>query len=320
VKEVEGPNEDTTGTPALDYLRGENRCPYRWATGDVVGVFLASLRDHRKILGGVCGQCGMVIVPPRSYCESCSGEVEELREVGPRGIIMSWARATNPPPGLSIDVPFRYILVRLAGADTELLHLAPDEEGIRIGAAVSPEFAEERSGNITDIRWFVPEGEKRGQSTEPVAGREDVEPVIEVSGELDLEFKYSYGEHYDRFYREMRDNRRIMGIRCSRCNGVLLPPRPYCGHCYAPADEWVELSDEGTVLTYTEVHLPFRGQPTDPPYIYAFIMLGGADVQFPHLLGEVEADEVEVGMKVKAVWSDDRRGTLHDIRYFRPVE
>lgn len=148
---------------------------------------------------------------------------------------------------------------------------------------------------------------------------EDREPVTEVAGELDLAFEYSYGEHYDRFYREMRDNKRIMATRCTHCGGVLLPPRPYCGACYAPTDEWVELSDEGTLMTYTGVHLPFVGQPTDPPYVYAFIMLDGADVQFPHLLGEVEPEDIRVGMRVKAVWSEERKGTLHDIKYFRPL-
>jgi len=144
-------------------------------------------------------------------------------------------------------------------------------------------------------------------------------PVREVEGSLDLRFRHSYGEHYDRFYREMRDNRRIMTVKCSRCGAVLLPPRPYCGFCFSEADEWVELPDEGTLLTYTIVHLPFKGQPTEPPYAYAFIMLNGADVQFPHMLGEVEFDDIEVGMRLKAVWSEDRKGTLHDIRYFRPA-
>lgn len=154
---------------------------------------------------------------------------------------------------------------------------------------------------------------------ELVRPSEEKEPVTTVEGALDITYRYSYGEHYDRFFREMRDNKRIMGVRCSRCSAVLLPPRPYCGFCYAPVDEWVELSDEGSVLTYTVIHLPFMGQPTEPPYVYAFIGLDGADVQFPHLLGEVEPADIKVGMRVKAVWSEERRGTLHDIRYFRPA-
>jgi uncharacterized OB-fold protein len=144
-------------------------------------------------------------------------------------------------------------------------------------------------------------------------------PVTEVTGELGLSFRYAYGEHYGRFFREMRDNKRIMGVKCSRCGAVLLPPRPYCGFCFEPADQWVELPDEGVLTSYTVVSLPFTGQPTEPPYTLAFIMLDGADVPLPHLLGDVDASKVEVGMRVKAVWAEDRKGTLHDIEYFRPL-
>lgn len=145
-------------------------------------------------------------------------------------------------------------------------------------------------------------------------------PVTEFEGELDIFYRYSYGEQYGRFYREMRDNKRIMGVKCSRCGAVLLPPRPYCGFCFEPADQWVEVSDEGTVKTFTVVYMPFPGQPTAPPYIYAFIMLDRADVQLPYLLSEVDAEDVEVGMRVKALWAEDRKGTLHDIKYFYPVK
>jgi uncharacterized protein len=150
-------------------------------------------------------------------------------------------------------------------------------------------------------------------------GSPEREPVIEVDGQVDIHYRYSYGEHYDRFYREMRDNRRIMAVKCAKCGAVLLPPRPYCGFCYTPVEDWVEVSDKGTLMTYTVVHLPFIGQPTEPPYTYAFIMLDGADVQFPHILGEVDEKDVRVGMRLEAVWAEERKGTLHDIKYFRPV-
>jgi uncharacterized OB-fold protein len=142
--------------PKLVFLEGENRCPYRWSTGGTVGGFLTALRDHRKILGGVCGGCGAVGTPPASYCETCSSNVEELTEVGPRGVVMSWSRVAEPFEGAPMETPFRYVLVRLAGADTSLVHLAPDDDRIEVGAVVAPEFREERQGSITDIKWFVP--------------------------------------------------------------------------------------------------------------------------------------------------------------------
>ena len=81
----------------------------------------------------------------------------------------------------------------------------------------------------------------------------------------------------------------------------------------------MELADEGTLKTFTTVYEPCVGEPAVQPYICAFIMLDGAGVHFPHLLGEVDPDDVEVGMRVKAIWAEDRKGTLRDIKYFRPI-
>ena len=149
------------------------------------------------------------------------------------------------------------------------------------------------------------------------AGRK--EPVTQVEGVLDLLFDYAYGNEYRRFYMELRDNKRITGVKCSKCGAVLLPPRGYCGFCFEPADQWVELSDEGAVVTYAVVHHPSTGDEEQPPFIYAFIRLDGADVHIPHVLGEIEPDDVEPGMRVQAVWAEEREGTLRDIRYFRPL-
>jgi uncharacterized OB-fold protein len=142
----------------LEYLNGELRCPYHWSTGEIVGPFLEALRERGRILGALCGGCGSVAVPPHSYCEICGSNMQEWREVGPRGVVMSWARVIENFEGAPLPTPFRYVLVRLAGADTSMLHLAPDDERVQIGATVEPEFREDRTGSITDIKWFVPVG------------------------------------------------------------------------------------------------------------------------------------------------------------------
>jgi uncharacterized OB-fold protein len=40
-----------------------------------------------------------------------------------------------------------------------------------------------------------------------------------------------------------------------------------------------------------------------------------------HMLGEVQPDEIEIGIRVQAVWKppEDREGSILDIRYFKPV-
>jgi hypothetical protein len=66
--------------------------------------------------------------------------------------------------------------------------------------------------------------------------------------------------------------------------------------------------------------------PTEPPFIGSLIRLNGTDVNFLHLMGGFDLnnfDEVKKiiksGMKVEAVWSDDRKGHIMDIKHFRPL-
>ena len=146
------------GSLKHDYECSETRIEYRWTARWTTGAFLRALRDSRKIMGAVCGACGTVAVPPLSYCEVCGGDTDELREVGPRGVITSWARVLDAPESSPVEAPFRYVLVRLEGADTSLVHLAPDDDRVDVGVTVVPEFRERRSGAVTDIKWFVPEG------------------------------------------------------------------------------------------------------------------------------------------------------------------
>jgi hypothetical protein len=117
----------------------------------------------------------------------------------------------------------------------------------------------------------------------------------------------------------LRDKKQILGMRCSSCNRVHVPARSTCKDCFAQLDEWVEVSDKGTVLTYTVVNEPNPCQPVEPPLVYGVIQLDGADNGFVHMLGGVEAEQLQIGMRVQAVFKEERKGSILDIRYFKPL-
>jgi len=81
----------------------------------------------------------------------------------------------------------------------------------------------------------------------------------------------------------------------------------------------VELSDKGTLLSYTVVNYSEPYQPAAPPIIYGIIKLDGADTGFSHLLGEVDAEKLRIGMRVQAVFKDKREANIQDIKYFKPI-
>ena len=140
--------------------------------------------------------------------------------------------------------------------------------------------------------------------------------VKEVRGQISIPYRWSYGKSLTRFFEESRDNKRLMGTKCPRCASVIVPAARICTPCYVETTEWVEVSDHGVLATFTTVHLPFPGQPTEPPYTYGLITLDGASTYYSHLINE-PVESLACGMRVQAVWSENRKGDLFDILYFK---
>jgi uncharacterized protein len=144
-----------------------------------------------------------------------------------------------------------------------------------------------------------------------------------TSGEAEQPFLWSIGKFGSKFLTELRDNRRIVGIRCPKCRQVLVPPRPVCGACFVPMDELVELSGEGAVETFTVLTFGFvdpdTGIQRPVPYTWAFIKLDGSDNAFTHYLAETDPAKLKVGMRVRAVFEEERSGHVLDIKHFETI-
>jgi uncharacterized OB-fold protein len=142
-----------------------------------------------------------------------------------------------------------------------------------------------------------------------------------VEGRLYVPYHNWYGMVASRFFSEIRDHKRILGTRCASCEKVYMPPRSTCPLCLASLEEWVELPPTGDLITYTVVKYAYSRyyQPAEPPYPVGIVRLDGAHTGLCHLLGEVEIDGIAVGMRVEAVFRDERKGNILDIAYFRPL-
>jgi len=145
-----------------------------------------------------------------------------------------------------------------------------------------------------------------------------VEPLVYES-RIKVPYTWSVGETGSRFLIELRDHKKIFGTRCKRCRIVYLPPRKNCGRCFLPTDEWVELGLQGTLTTYTIVHYESPALPMKPPFAYGMMLLDGASTGLIHFLGEIDFKEIKTGMRVEAVFNEERVGDIMGIRYFRPV-
>ncbi|GIK77908.1 MAG: hypothetical protein EDQ89_12290 [Acidobacteria bacterium] len=126
-----------------------------------------------------------------------------------------------------------------------------------------------------------------------------------VEGRVQIPFRYAAGAAASRFGAALRDERRILGARCTGCDRVLCPPGPFCGSCGGAAGAAVEVGPGATLLAWTE--LPDRGA-------FALVRLDGADGALAHRL--VDVPEPRVGMRLRARFAPERGGDIRDIEGF----
>jgi len=141
-------------------------------------------------------------------------------------------------------------------------------------------------------------------------------------GHMETDYIYTLGVAGERFFQEIKKNGRIMGAKCRKCSIVYVPPRMYCERCLGKLREWVRLTNRGTVYTYTVAHIDMNGAKLKEPTIYAVIKIDGADGGLIHRIEGVKPEEVEIGMKVEAVFKprEKREGSINDIKHFKPVK
>ncbi|MDN4174837.1 OB-fold domain-containing protein [Nocardioides sp. SOB77] len=297
-------------TVAFDYTR---------STGPVLGRFLTGLRDQR-VVGGRTSE-GRVVVPPPEFDPVTHQQLDDFVEVADTGTVTSWTWVPEPVAGQPLDRPFAFALVTLDGADAPIVHAldvaSPDQ--VRTGMRVRVRWAAERVGAITDIACFEPaEDAPTGSATE--LGDLGDNPVTGVITPVELDYQYAASPEESAFYRAIAEGR-IIGQRCPACGKVYVPPRSACPADGTPTTDEVELSQTGTVTTFCIVNVPFLGQRITPPYVSAYVLLDGADIAFLHLILDIPAEEVRMGMRVKAVWKprEEWGTTIENISHFSPT-
>lgn len=330
-------------TVAFDYTR---------STGPVLGRFLAGLREGRMIGGRTSD--GTIVVPPPEYDPVTHAQLEDFVEVADTGTVTSWTWVPEPVKGQPLDRPFAFALVTLDGADKPLLHAldVASPTDVTTGMRVQVRWRAERVGAITDIECFesavgseeragdvadsgraraLPRDEaateqprhtaaEAGAESGAESGRRIPDPVTGIVVPIELDYLYAASPEESLFYSSLKEGQ-LVGQRCPACGKVYIPPRSACPADGTPTVEEVPLPDTGTVTTFCIVNVPFLGQRITPPYVSAYILLDGADIAFLHLILDIAAEDVRMGMRVKAVWKprDEWGTTIENISHFAPT-
>ncbi len=285
---------------------------YTLTPGRAAGTFLAET-INRRMVGSRCRSSGLVCVPAQDFCPRSGGADMELVAAPDTGTLTGF---TATEAGIIATI-------RIDGADFDFVHriLGADVGALSIGQRVQAVWAETMTQSILDISGF------QVVATAPlgrIAPLNEPAPALPSKPyALDLHYEHAFGPFYGRLFDEIGSSRRIMGVRSSSGEGVLIPPREFDDISFTRTGTWVALPDTGTVSAMSVIHLEFKGQKEPPPYIYAEIQLDGAVTRLIHSIKGIDmsraAELVRPGTRVRAVWTDSRTGSLSDISHFEPI-
>lgn len=142
------------------------------------------------------------------------------------------------------------------------------------------------------------------------------------TGEIPLEYIYTYGRAGEAYFRNLMNNGTFLGARCEKCGITYVPPRTYCEKCFDRLeDSYIKVGTTGTVLTFTVLHKNLDGSNKKDPVIIAMIKLDNTEGGVVHYLDKIKPEEVSIGMKVRAVLKpkNKRKGCITDIKHFVTV-
>jgi uncharacterized OB-fold protein len=259
-----------------------------------------------------------VHVPPAEFDPVTYERLTEIVPVASVGTVVSWTWQPEPLEGQPLDRPFAWALITLDGADTPLLHAvdAGSSDAIRTGARVHVHWADEPVGSITDIAYFA-----LGETPEDVPDvADDKDPVTMLVVPTTIEIQHTASLPESTFLRALEEGK-LVGSRTGSTGKVYFPAREADPGTGLATTEFVELPDKGTVTTFAIINIPYAGQRIKPPYVAAYVLLDGADIPFLHLILEIDAADVRMGMRVEAVWKprDEWGLGIDNIDYFRPT-
>jgi uncharacterized OB-fold protein len=96
---------------------------------------------------------------------------------------------------------------------------------------------------------------------------------------------------------EAAKQRRLVAPRCGRCGRFRLPPTPFCPECQSTDIDWVTLSGEAEVFSFTVVH----GFPGLPDLLLVPVVVDLPDAPGARLVTnvvDVDPADVFIGMRL----------------------
>ena len=120
-----------------------------------------------------------------------------------------------------------------------------------------------------------------------------------------------------RYHREKPQRYRLEAGKCKGCGNVSFPPRLICPKCKSKEFEKVNLSDEGTLKTFTIIRVASDTFSLQAPFAVGIVELNDG-VRLTTQIAGVDFKQLKIGKKVKMVFrkiQDEGKSGLHCYGY-----
>ena len=146
----------------------------------------------------------------------------------------------------------------------------------------------------------------------------DLQTVRSCKVDLTIPYRWALGKAASKYFTETKLNQTIYGSYADDEEIVGVIPKSFDPWSFSECTRWKKLSDEGTLHSFTEIHMEIPGQKFKPPYHIGLIQIDGSHILFFHIIKAQNEKDIKIGQKVKAVWEErsKRKGDLFDIQYF----
>jgi uncharacterized OB-fold protein len=102
------------------------------------------------------------------------------------------------------------------------------------------------------------------------------------------------------FANHLKDGR-LMGSRCKKCGRESFPPKADCSECLSGDFEFMEMSGQATLVSYTKIHAAPTGFEDVAPYTVGVVDLKETGRLLAWFGDSIPEDQIKIGMKIQVV-------------------
>ena len=100
----------------------------------------------------------------------------------------------------------------------------------------------------------------------------------------------------EQFYKFLKEQK-LMAAQCLQCGKIHMPPRPMCDNCFSKDFEWVHVSGNGKLLTYTIINVAPKEFEALAPYTVGIVELENG-LKIPGMIQSLTLEQLKIGMEL----------------------